>query len=413
MALPTLILLSLVFSFVFDGSRLFASLVILSQVLYQGLFNSPELRQFILWSKIWSVTCKLSSEEEKFALEKFKLNNAISHYLRIVPCLFFILESSNQNSTTQKVFFCTAGIQLLFVISKLTFVNFFLILIGILPLVAPHLSQVLIQHTESLWISTYLWILSDQHVWTLTITTSGTLILSTRSFLSLDALSFLAFFNLSFGNTDFTWTGLLAASGLFFALTKNIQRFKSLAIFLPLVGVIVSNLFSVVDSGSKVSPPQLTWQNYHQACPANADISGQLLCSNFIGKKISWEGKVSQVSLKKKPLIWPFSVIFEAKGVFPGVLGTLFTQTDSSCSQFSHEFQLPCNAWQESLHLCSIQVEMSKSIFVGNSQKIEVISSNMTKCKNLKAGHMIQFEGNLGKVCSQTEVRASTLRTLS
>ena len=401
------------------------------QTCFGLLFGTAEERQFDLWSKFWSGTCKLSEQQLVKLKRNFDRKNAVSNFFKIFASLSLLQIFSNEAETDlhRQVLIATSVCLVGSVFRKLNSVKSILLVLAVLPHLVQHLSDQNLG-VKQLGLMLRSQMLSSETLSKIysTVSTSGSeILISVASVFSNDPeilkiLSLSAIIRFVTKTSDLTLIYILAFGLVISSIRAKFRRFRTILTVGLFVGLLiqlgqVGNQLKPVDSSSKPLAG-LTWSKFNQICPKNGDISTKLLCSNFIGRTVQWDGRVHDISLERKPQ----NVRETISSFLPGVVGRIVGDrkslapkaVESFCKIFKTEFrQSNCeNLSSLESFRCRVSIEMSRSLFSGDAQRVVGDVEDLELCLKLKAGSYFQFVATIDDVIEETRVKVHSLKSL-
>ena len=393
------------------------------QLLFGLLFWPAEERQFEMWSKLWSNATKISEQKMSESRQLFVWKRSIISATRclVTLALLYILPISVEPKFVQQLLIASTIIIFLTLFRSFSKLKMVLIMTIILPQILPLLLKGLkVENITSklpIISKEYLPLINQYFIQYACPVFVGLLSIFSKDSSIFSVLSFSTIFHCSIKSNMQVWILVSALAILISSLKQKCLRFRTFLV----VGVIVGTIFYIGEDikslqlSNKSSTPvtPLTWQKFNQLCPKNSGISTKLFCSNFVGQKVSWEGRLSDISLEKKT-----STNQDLKSIVmslaPNVIKNLFAaqkfssnhsskSRESFCQTLSKEFKLPCDNWSnlDKDYQCRVIIEMSRSLFSGDDQKISGLIQDLDQCLNLKTGSYLQFDATISEIVQQ------------
>jgi hypothetical protein len=392
------------------------------QTLFELLFGPAIDRQFDLWSKFWTGACKLSEQKVFESKQTFLRKRNISNSVRIFVTisLLQLYPTANEPLICYQLLFASSLFTILTVLRKLNKFKVFAIAVILLPQLVPLAMKEFRIKSSTFKIPD----ISNQYLLPFNRYASA-IFIGICSTLSNDSnflliISFSTIFHCALKCNVQTWI-LVFAFGLFIGTLKN--KFVRIRTFL-VVGLFVGLLFHFGENGiqfqfaNKTSTPiaGLTWSKFNQICPKNCDISTKIDCSYFVGRTVAWEGRVTDISLERKSTQNIKSFILS---LFPNVvkqfvpLKPFSKGRESFCRLVKSDFKLPCDNWSNFDDFrCKVSIEMSRSLFSGDGQKVFGIVNAIEDCLKIKIGSYLQFVATIEEVVEENRIEIQSIKHL-
>ena len=410
---------------------------LLCHTLFDLIFGPAEERQFELWSTFWSGACKLSESKVIESKRDFASKKSISKNLKIFVSLtlLHIYGISNHQLLCSRSLQLTSLCMVLSVLRKVSKLKLILLLVILAPQIHSYSSPNFGVQNFILTITKCV----DEELWSSTADLISSYFSATILALFAlfskdpDALKLTSLAAVVNVGSKMRITIFILAFGLFVTSVRTkFHRFRTFLI----VGLIVTLLCQLDERGllqiqpSDNSSPKplvgLTWSKFNQICPKNGgDISSKIFCSNFIGRAVMWEGRVTDVNLEKTTAFGLKSAVWS---LLPNVVKRIITEMksqakrglvggvgDSFCHFLKSDLkQRTCDTWANEDDLsCRVAIEMSRSLFSsGDSQRISGIVEDLEQCLKLKAGSYYQFVAEIEDVLNEIKVRIQTFKAL-
>ncbi len=336
---------------------MFLAFGLLCQSLFTMLFWSAEERAFELWSQLWSGACKLSEQKVSETKQLFLWKRNIWTTLRYVTTISMLtlLPTSNEPKIFYQFLFASTLFIFLTICKNLNKIKLLMLSIIFIP----HLVPMVFKETglENLKIPQ----ISTNFVTTLNhyfVTHFSTLLMGFFSIFSNDSailsmLSLSTIFNCAMKIDVKIWMAIMSF-GLFVGALKNkCFRIRTFLIVGLILGILTGfgqdiKSLKLTDKSSKPITA-LTWQKFNQLCPKTGDISNRLLCSNFVGLNVAWEGRVGDIVLERKGRQDLKSIILSfVPTVVQEIINNSFARSksrESFCRILSSELKIPCDNW--------------------------------------------------------------------
>ncbi len=392
------------------------------QTLFELLFGPAIERQFDLWSKFWTGACKLSEQKVFESKQTFLRKRNISNSVRIFVTLSLLqlYPITNEALICYQLLFASSLLTILTVLRKLNKFKVFAIAVILLPQLVPLTMKEFGIKSSTLKIpdiSNQYLIPFNRYASAIFIGICSTLS-NDSNFLSI--ISFSTIFHCALKCNVQTWIFVFAFGLLIGALKNKFIRIRTFLV----VGLFVGLLFHFGESGipfhfaNKTSTPivGLTWSKFNQICPKNCDISTKIDCSYFVGRTVAWEGRVTDISLERKSSQNIKSLIMS---LLPNVVKQFVPLKPFSkgrepfCRLVKSDFKLPCDTWSNfDDFLCKVSIEMSRSLFSGDGQKVFGVVNSLEDCLKIKIGSYLQFVGTIEEVVEENRVEILSIKYL-